>query len=158
MVKTVVLPVWTYLAYIWADRAKIIKSPLWADILHVCTNCSFNPKKEILEVILNITPLDIEIAIHGAKFVAKNELLPPTDRIKQVLLEGRTTISKKLRNDRKLLKTSNGHSKKEVDEAILATWNKGLRNTSVDSSWVVRNENFLPFGISRGEVKKLFNC
>ena len=155
LVKTVVLPVWTYLAYIWADRAKIIKLPLWADILHVCTNCSFNPKKEILEVILNITPLDIEIAIHGAKFVAKNELLPPTDHIKQVLLEGRTTISKKLRNDRKLLKTSNGYSKKDVDEAIVAIWNKRLRNTSVDSSWVVRNENFLPPGISRGDVKKI---
>ena len=153
LVKTCALPVWTYLAYIWADRAKIIKSTLWTDILNVCSNCFFNPRKKILEVILNLPPVDIQIAIHGAQLAAKNELMPPTDYIKQILHTGRTTISKKFRSDHKLLKTSNGCSKEEVDEAIITIWNKRLRNTSIDSSWVVRIENFLPPGNSRGDVK-----
>ena len=155
LVKTCVLPVWTYLAYLWADRAKIIKSTLWKDILEVCSSCSFNPKKEILEVILDLPPIDIQIAIHGAKFVAKTVLMPPTDNIKKILDTGRTTIANKLRSDHKLLKSAYGYSKQDVDEAIVTTWNKRLRNTSTDSSWVVRNESFLPPGISRGDVKKI---
>ena len=81
--------------------------------------------------------------------------MPPTDYFKQILHTDRTTISKKLRSDHKLLKTSNGYSKEEVDEAIITIWSKRLRNTSIDSSWVVRNENFLPPGISQGDVKAI---
>ena len=79
-------------------------------------------------------------------------MVPPT----HVLLTDRTTISeKKPRSGHKLLKTLNGYSKEEVDEAIVTTWNKHLRNTSVDSSWVVSNENLLPPGISRRDARKM---
>ena len=65
---SIVIPKWTYLAFIWGHREKFRNSQLWAEIVNPSTCSTHNPKKELLELIGNNVPIDIQIATQVAKF------------------------------------------------------------------------------------------
>ena len=77
------------------------------------------------------------------------------DNIYNILDSSTTPISQKLRHDRRLLNISNGYTKEEANKATAIAWNKRLLNIGMDNSWTVRNERFLPTGISRRDTRNI---
>ena len=68
--QAIVILQWTYLAFIWDERGKFLKSQLWSEIVSLSTCSLYHPKKEILEVIGNLVPIDIQIKnFPGLQFI-----------------------------------------------------------------------------------------
>ena len=61
---------------------------------------SYHPKKELLEVIGNLVPIDIQIETHGAKFAIKVFQQTEDDRILRLFENSKSTITRKLLADR----------------------------------------------------------
>ena len=94
--QSIVVPKWTYLAFIWGNREKFRNSQLWAEIVNLSTCSTYNPKKELLELIGNNVPIDIQIATHGAKFAIKVSQQNQDDRVYCFFNNSNSPIIKKL--------------------------------------------------------------
>ena len=69
--QSIVIPKWKYLAVVWGDREKFRNSQLWIEIVNISTCSMYNPKKDLLELIGNNVPIDIQIATDGANSQSK---------------------------------------------------------------------------------------
>ena len=63
--QSIVILKCTYLAFIWGHREKFRNSQLWAEIVNLSTCSTYNPNKELLELIGNKVPIDIQNATHS---------------------------------------------------------------------------------------------
>ena len=97
--QAIVIPQWTYLAFIWGERGKFLKSQLWSEIVSLSTCSLYHPKNELLEVISNLVPIGIQIETHGAKFAIKVFQQSEDDRILRLFENIKPTITRKLLAD-----------------------------------------------------------
>ena len=44
--QAIVIPQWTYLAFIWGEHGKFLKSQLWSEIVRLSTCSLYHPKKD----------------------------------------------------------------------------------------------------------------
>ena len=129
--QAIVIPQWTYLAFIWGERGKFLKSQLWSEIESLSTCSLFHPKKEILEVISNLVPIDIQIETHGAKFAIKVSQQSKDDRILRLFENSKSTITRKLLADSRTFGSLSSYSQDSMKKRVYRRWNNRLRNLNL---------------------------
>ena len=154
--QAIVIPQWTYLAFIWRERGKFLKSQLWSEIVNLSTCSSYHPKKELLEVIGNLVPIDIQIETHGAKFAVKVFQQSEDDRILR-LFENSKTITRKLLADSRTFGSLSSYSQDSMKKIVYRRWNSRLRNFNLSDNFgfQAKREGILPKHLTKAHTKRM---
>ena len=134
--QSIVVPKWTYLAFIWGNREKFRNSQLWAEIVNLSTCSTYNPKKELLELIGNNVPIDIQIATHGAKFAIKVSQQNQNDRVYCLFNNSNSPIIKKLIADSRRFGSPLYYSQESMKELTYRRWNDRIRILNLSGNWI----------------------
>ena len=155
--QAVVIPKWTYLAFIWGDRVKFKNSDLWAELVTLSTCPKYNPQKELLEVLGNNIPIDIQIESHGAKFYIKNRLQPQEDQVFILLENSKTPIVRRLAADNKMFGSPISYSQDSMKELMYKRWNTRLKNLTFNSTFEVKakESSILPKHLNKADTSRI---
>ena len=101
--QSIVIPQWTYLAFLWGEKLKFQKSTLWSETLALITWKTWNPPKRLLELLANLVPIDIQLESHAAKFCIQAMQQQESDPIRSLLMLNTSQIARKVNADRRIL-------------------------------------------------------
>ena len=157
--QSIVIPKWTYLAFIWVNREKFRNSQLWAEIVNLSTFSTYNPKTEPLEMIGNNVPIDIQIATHGAKFAIKVSQQYQDDRVYCLFNNSNSPIIKKLIADSRRFGSPLFYSQESMKELTYRRWNDRIRilNLSGNTGLKAKIERVLPKHLSKAHTGEWCN-
>ena len=155
--QSIVVPKWTYLAFIWGSREKFRNSQLWAEIVNLSTCSTYNPKKELLELIGNNVPIDIQTATHGAKFAIKVSQQNQDDRVYCLFNNSNSPIIKKLIADSRRFGSPLYYSQESMKELTYRRWNDRIRilNLSGNTGLKAKIEGVLPKHLSKAHTRRM---
>ena len=129
--QSIVIPQWTYLAFLWGDQIKFQNSPLWSEILALITCSSWNPPRGLLEILSDLVPIDLQLQSHAAKFCIKALQQPENDPVRSLLQSNETPIARKLNSDRRLLGQLDTYEPATMSSEIRKRWNIRLQTNPI---------------------------
>ena len=154
--QSIVIPQWTYLAFLWGDKLKFQNSTLWSEMITLITCKSWNPPKTLLELLANLVPIDIQMESHAAKFCIKAMQQQETDPIRSLLMLNTSQIARKINADRRILGQLDNYNPETMMNQIKKRWNARLTSNPMDNLALrVHDKEILPRWLSKSQMNKI---